>query len=381
MEKSKNVLEMKFETNCMPWQTAEGDQETLIILRKRISVAPREIKEIHDACISSFEWTVVSRSSEGCICKGNIGLVVNVDINNTHKTEFSHAVGEEENVLQDYLREDIRLAPERSGKKDQEDTSSFSSILVKEPSKTISTCIGDLNCELPWQSKVYTREEISEPRIMLVHLFLEGISTILIEVLLKLEGKKPELHEKDDLKSHLHFFHDEGVLVITGDKIQEAIALVGKRSFKSIDCGPTGKIVRLKAVIKYTLVYLSANKGGARIQMVSCYKDEERRLKAPDFPLYQPAELCYCLLSSVLTKIDSQKSAFKIEYLQKIFYDLPDNIVSAIVPEEKKPAVNNPFNIEVYLRKKPGEKWLKEGLDRAKVLKKNKTVMCIKLNS
>lgn len=380
MEKCKNILEMQLENNCTPWQTAEGDHETWIILRKRINLAPKEIKEIHGACTSYLKWAVVSKNLTGSICKGNIGLAVNYDLNEySPEAKASLSVGDEENILQDYLREDIRLAPEKIKNDSEEHTASFTSIVIKEPNKTDPVCVEERVIELPWQAFIYSEEEILEPRIMLIHLFMEGISTILVEVLLKLENKKAELQKQLNPKKNLHFPHDEGIAVITGDKMQEAIALISKRSFKSIDCGPTGSILHVKAINKYTLIYLSSNKGGPRIQMASCFKDEERKFKPADLPPYQPAEQRYCLLSSALTKVDQQRAAYKKELILDIIDDLPAYTEKAPVIEAAKTVINDPLQRIANSRKRPGEKWLRQGINQSKGLNKNRSVICIKL--
>lgn len=379
MDKNKRILELQLEDNSIPWQLAEGDSETWIVLRQRVVIAPEEIEDIQGASVLSSSWKIVSQDSEGGICKGSVGIVVNYKLKeHSSMTQLSDSAAAEESLFQECLQKNIKLVTEKSISEGEENGTSFSSLIIKEPSKTKNILGEERALDLPWQARICYTEEAPEPRVALIHLFQEGISTISVEVLLKLESKKGKSRDIKEKNKQLHFPSDEGVAVISGDKIQELIALVTKRSFKSIDCGTFGQILHVKAVIRYALLYLSVNKGGPRIQIATCFKEEENILKLYSLLPYQPAQQRYYLLSSVLTKIDVQRAAYKNEFMLEVVKDMvPDekgSCVSEEIPVKKENVI-----MSVNTRKMPFEKWLKKGTNKAQPLNKNKTVLCIKL--
>lgn len=378
MKNWKNILEMKLEENTMPWQIVEGDNETWVILRRRVSLAPNAIQEISGSSIDFSKWTVFETAGEGTVCKGNLGLVITYKLQKeSGPLRLSNAGGTGEALFQDYFQQGVSLEPQKWQQGPGEYSSAFTSLLVKDPYQKGVGSGEEVHLDLPWQVRIRSARKISEPEAVLIHLFQEGISTILVEAVLKLnhETTKPRIVEKN--KHYLTA--EEGVAVIQDDRIQEAIALVVKRSFKNIDCGVAGRVLRVRAVARYTLVYLSQNVGGPRIQAAYCLKEEENIYKPHSLPPYLPANQRYYNSSSLLTKIDSQKAAYKFETFLEITNDL-------LSPEEKpqlfqEPSLPpKPITVSCKTRKRPGEKWFKKEGCKNSGPAKNKTVLCIRLH-
>jgi hypothetical protein len=234
--------------------------------------------------------------------------------------------------------------------------------------------------EIPWQAWLYGRGGEREPKIIKVHLAQVGISTLLVELLVKLETIPNIILQKVPQDGYALMPKEEIVLSVKGASIQEVLGLAVRRAFYNCYCDPTGKGLVLENLKKSTMVYVDGSMGGERLLAASHIFSENNKIKYKPLPDFQPFYYQFHKQSTQLLQVDTEMVLCKSEFLWTVDFTVkkpptapPEPILSRELPQA------GAFSGTILrTRPKPGEKWQKKDGKCCSTPCKNKSVLCIR---
>ena len=387
MREIKSKRELELDTIVYPWQVMEGQGETWLILRQRKLVDTVEIKELRDVMLNESSWTIAIRQAGRSLYKGNIGFTVyymDKDVEETDDVVSAEAPQEESSCRR--LFNDGKAIVLTHMKKRESPSTIFPSILkdqVKTAGQHGPEPNGVKTCEIsmPWQAWLYGEGESGEPEVVKVHLGMDGLKTILLEVAVKIQVKQ-DLRLTCFTKYKCALPPKEEVLyTIQEVAVQEVIGAVVDRAFYAASVDPLTAHLNLRYFKKTIVIFVSAVNGGERILTASALNYEQTKMTGIPAPPVPPVFYRCLIRTKDVLAIDANKVLCKNEYLWLLDYtgeNLKDcQQETKAAPLALVPGDAAPSQSAIPPRQRPGEKWLKKTGKQAN--KPTKTGLCLKI--
>ncbi|MDX9872003.1 MAG: hypothetical protein RBT41_06265, partial [Clostridia bacterium] len=230
-----------------PWQEICGDHLTWLILRRKIKDPELRITAIEDVLLDDFQWKVHLANNENHCYSGNLSITVQYKSGSLEgeELEFPEEAETEETCREAFLQPEKYLAEVKSKVSGSGETpgctlhTSFPSLLLESPTRAENgpgkhaSDIMRRQVQIPWRAKVRGLGQSLEPRIMKVHLAKVGISTMLLEVLLKLEVNDQAIEPAQKRRAYRSGSLGEKMLVIQDEAVQEVLGVAQESGFYS----------------------------------------------------------------------------------------------------------------------------------------------------
>ncbi|MDD2212433.1 MAG: hypothetical protein PHS83_05735 [Clostridia bacterium] len=352
-----------------PWQVLEADGETWLIVRRKEKVSAHPLSEVSGVSLKKFAWTLVYENAEKCFYRGEIAFQVNYqEMESTpEKTEAQDPWMEEylfNELLLTEKKEEGFLSLEENPLSLKEENrvveTAFSTLLLDgaelDGGQDSPPLVGNKTWEvvLPWRSWLRGKGTNKPPLLKKVHVAQIGLSTLLLEALIKLERKEEFDFAKEE--DPLTVVAEETIFEITQDSVCEIMGLSTERGLGKCSYEARCECLLLQYLKKISLVYVSSYQGGERLSLASSVGEESIRMKNCAESLYPVGvtsgseQVKWGLIGE--NKIFSQSKSFC-----KIQRELEEE-KGEVIPESSKPVIKEalPF----IKRNKPGEKWLKK---------------------
>lgn len=361
-----------------PWQVVEGDGESWVILRCKCKLTLKEVMELHGATLEDFAWKVSLEQGENHLYQGKIALNIYYNSKSFFAIDKEFAESDEE---EDLIRTSIineESSKEVNFREETEYSSDFASIIVDKEELTKKeeedfSSAEVWNVEIPWQAWLHGMGQDREPLVEKVHVAQVGLSSLLVEALIKLEKKQDPLKSSDD--NEIIFKNTEELyFTIQEEKIAEIGGLHTVGSFFTTYFN-SNKQLTLENLKKINLVFISDITGGERFWVASHIIEEKNILNLGENLQVQPADFQCYKKKLKLILYDDHTVIWKAEYMIRAMF--AENMRSMNIVQEEAPKTVE--TKEPVPRKRPGEKWLKKGRNNNSKTTTNKTLISIKL--
>lgn len=380
MNNNKYHCNLQIAPLSYPWQVVEGEGESWVILRCKCRLDLKEIVELQGISLEYFDWVIGIEQGNNHLYQGKIGLNIYYRERDFFEIDKEFGESDEEEGL---IRESIIIDSsnkEVSLKEKIDYSSDFASIIVdkddfakQEGEKLSETKIW--NVEMPWQAWLNGMGQDREPTVEKVHAAQVGLSSLLVEVLIKLEKIKESPLKTVDDDDVIFKNTEELYFNIQEEKIVEIAGLHTQGAFFTTYFN-NNKQLTLENLKKFNLVFISEPTGGERFWVASHIMEEKSINNGTRILQLQPADYQCYKKKYKLILYDDHTIIWKAEYIIRAIF--AENVKSTWTPQ-----IELPKTVEVkepIPRRKPGEKWLKKDRNNYSKEKANKSWISIKLS-
>lgn len=366
-----------------PWQIVEGDGVTWVILRQKKKLQGKEIQLLGDVFLDGFTWSSAESNGEKHFYQGNVA--VSVCYAAQEATEEDPAwvdIAAEEEHCRELFLSDTKSKTTKNPSEHKRELTSFPSLLLNEIKAGTKRPEGEQEVwklNMPWQAWLAGKEPARDPVIQKVHLAQVGLSSLLLEVLIKLEAREPLVLVDNKNCKYLLAKKKEMVYQLGEEEIKEVIGIAQNRAFFTGTADLFGRNLHVSNSLKTTLVFISAFAGGERILTASHISNEEHCFTGMQNLDLAPAGYRQYTHSAKTSPIDETRVLCSYETLWGLVqqydagWEKSRPTASAVKSSVLAEAVASPA------RKRPGERWRKErGADQRKK-EREKLVISIKI--
>lgn len=355
-----------------PWQEVCGDHITWLILRKKIKAPGLRVIGLDQVFLEDFQWKAQAVNNEAHYFSGRVALKVQFETGSLECAgmEFPEETETEEMCREVFLEPQKYLAQLKDRPAERETEmctihTSFPSILLDVLPRAESISAEPkpgksyLREEFAWRARAFGWGKPLEPQIKKVHLAKVGISTMLLEVLLKLEIDAKALESGPRRQVYRSGSLGEKMLLVKDEAIQEVIGLTQESGFYSAVADAEERRLLLKNYSRISLVYISSLTGGERI-LAACSLEEEDNILSNMAGLeLAPQGYFKTKQNFKMQQVDMNRVICRYEQIWGIYLEEPAvPLPAASAPELRE--TRAPAALAPVIRKKPGEKWLKK---------------------
>jgi len=378
---------LRIERPAEPWQVVEGEGQTWIILRSKLTVPHQEITALGPLALDSFISELVESKGERGFYRGRIKLRAYYQSRDycLAERECLPAVYDE-HLAREQLADPVQY-PVSVNLPETAASSIFLSRLCEEiPRNVDGKDYTPWQLEIPWQGWLWGGNAGATPKIVFAHLGQVGLETLLCEVLISLAAPGNEKSIPETLASNCFLATDEVVFNLGKPGISKLLGSAVQRAFYQLRPERKAQLT-LEYLTKVYLVFVSSQAGGERILVASASIPASLQLSLhqyPSLPLYVKKMESQKLM---LALAGERKVVMKEQKLIHLGDGRPDPAeqgsealaasaaapapAASIVAEDLQPVIIRP-------RPRPGERWQKKKTEGSKSAYCQKKVVAIK---
>ncbi len=383
----KKEVELRPDYAGYPWQEVGSSAERWLILRQKKTMAFIDIEKVTGVEVSDNEWDMAC-DDEGSLLNGTVRVVAICQGTAFSEKDAEGCWPEDESLGKEYFMWVKEPSVQKRDEQKEEYQSGFSSLITdgngivpQKREETVNRQV--LEVKLPWRTWLEGEEGDIKPIVSKIHVSQVGLSTVLVEVLLRLEKEKED-KEKEKTSTgcvSLPLPPEELMLVVKEGYIQEIIGVMENRAFSSCYTDEWAKELFLQNTRKTSLLFISSHKGGERFLTASCSIDTEDKLSWKQPVTLLPLSYHYENKAGGSVRLSSSKALCRNHFICTVTTEyerkkkkpsVESEVGKLTIQKEKEPASVQP------VRKKPGERFLKKCKNDKKDMKKEFTVVKIK---
>lgn len=382
-------MELRPDYAGYPWQEIGSNAERWLILRQKRTLPFIDIEKVICVEVSDNKWNIFC-DDEGCLLNGTVRVVAVCQGIAFSEKGAENCWPEDESICKEYFMRVKEPSVQKGDEQDEECESGFSSLITEGngivPQETEETANRQvLEVELPWRTWLEGEEGEFKPIVSKIHVSQVGLSTVLVEVLLKLE-KDREDKDKEQEKActgcvSLPLPPEELMLVVKEGDIQEIIGVMENRALSTCYTDEWAKELFLQNTRKTRLLFISSRKGGERFLTASCNVDSEDKLSWKQPVTLLPLSYHYENKAGNFVRLSSSKALCRNHFICTV---TTEHEQKKKKPSEESEAgkltmqTEKEFAPVLPVRKKPGERFLKKCKNDKNNMKKEFTVVKIK---
>jgi len=389
------TCELALEEAGYPWQAVEGDGVTWLLLRRKNNTAPNRISGLDRVVLERFTWDILAREEKRTVYAGSLAVAVRYFGPGAAEEGALTAADEDENLCRELFagaepggrQPRLQTGFEFSEEPPEEETSFPSIVLdaVEEAphSREIKTGCGTecWRTELVWKAGLSGEGVAAPPRLVKLHLAQLGLYTLLLEAAIRLETMPEQAGAHRGGGEFLAVPRKTTALLLKGEEILEVLGIAQQRGFFAALVDDENRNAAITNLLKTTLVYVSARKGGERLLAASHVCAEESRLPWSSALEFPPSSYS-CKMEHLKTmQPDAGRIICETRVWRSANHEYPPTKpkqANTLAAAHSKSALEK-MEVNRLDRKKPGDKWRKKTAPYPVDNRKDKLVISIRM--
>ena len=357
-------IELTLESPDYSWHIAESDRETWVILRNKKRLEACLITAITGITLERFTWDIFLQEKEKRLYKGMLSLFIKCAITNMSdiRSAFPDAAYEEGLSRELFIRAEKASFPQYQRKEGH--SRLFADVLL-DGAETRGFTKEEMDIgimiDAPWQAWLYGEGKTVEPELIKVHATQTGLSSVLLEAVIKLEVHKEEVLTNPTRTNTSFIMKDETILNIKDNEIDEVIGIAERTAFYANYHRPGAENIILESFKKTSVIYISPQTAQERIMVASVISREQKEITSHHLPSVCPVGFQLSKRSRKIVRDFTKKVVYQNEVLYTLDYETKkEDITEEVIPKlESMSAVSAVIPMPL-VRQKPGEKYFKK---------------------